>query len=127
MDKIRILIVDDQESVRQSLKTVLRLAPDLEVVGEAAGGAEAAEQAAVLQPDVVVMDMMMAGTDGLAATKAIKRRSRDVAVVMLTMHGSQAMGRRADRAGVDAFVEKGVSMDDLVQTIRRVAGNGPSA
>jgi DNA-binding NarL/FixJ family response regulator len=121
MNKIRVLIVDDQESVRQSLGTVLRLVADLDVVGEAAGGAEAVELAAVLQPDVLVMDMMMAGTDGLAATRAIKRRHRNIRVVLLTMHGSQSMGRRADRAGVDAFVEKGISMESLVQTIREVA------
>lgn len=120
MNKIRVLIVDDQEGVRQSLATVLRLTEDLEVVGEAAGGAEAIQQAAALEPDVLVMDMMMAGTDGLAATRAVKRHHRKIGVVMLTMHGSQVMGRRAQRAGVDAFVEKGVSMRSLVDTIRAV-------
>jgi len=120
MEKIKVLIVDDQESVRQSLRTILQLVDDLEVVGEARDGAEAVEQTKRLEPDVVLMDMKMAPSDGLSAAKGIREHNESVGVVMITMHHSDIARERAIEAGVDAFVEKGIAMEDLVDKIRQV-------
>ena len=111
---------DDQESVRQSLKTILQLVDDLEVVGEAKDGVEAVEQTKRLEPDVVLMDMRMARADGLSAARGIREYSESVGVVMITMHHSDIAREQALEAGVDTFVEKGIAMEDLVEAIRRV-------
>jgi DNA-binding NarL/FixJ family response regulator len=115
-----VLIVDDQESVRQSLKMILQLVDDLKVVGEARDGIEAIEQTKQLHPHVVLMDMKMARADGFGAAKGIKEYSQSVGVVMITMHHSNIARERAIEAGVDVFVEKGIAMEDLVDRIRRV-------
>ncbi|UCF95888.1 MAG: response regulator transcription factor [Spirochaetaceae bacterium] len=120
MKQIRVLIVDDQESVRQSLRTILQLVDDIEVVGEARDGSEAVEQTKRLAPDVVLMDMKMAPSDGLSAAKSIREHSESVGVVMITMHHSDIARGRAVEAGVDVFVEKGIAMEDLVDKIRHV-------
>jgi two-component system response regulator DegU len=121
MKKIKVLIVDDQESVRQSLRTILQLVDDLEVVGEAGDGSEAIEQTKRLNPDVVLIDMKMAPTDGLSAATDIREHSESVGIVMITMHRSDIAKERAIEAGVDAFVEKGIAMEDLIEKIRQVA------
>jgi len=122
MKKIKVLIVDDQESVRQSLKTILQLEDDLEVVGEAKDGVEAVEKTKMLEPDVVLMDMRMTRADGLSAARGIREHSESVGVVMITMHHSDIAREQALEAGVDTFVEKGIAMEDLVDAIRRVYG-----
>jgi DNA-binding NarL/FixJ family response regulator len=120
MKKIKVLIVDDQESVRQSLRTILQLVDDLEVIGEARDGTEAIEQTKRLGPDVVLMDMKMAPSDGLSAAKGIREHSESVGIVMITMHHSDIAREQALEAGVDTFVEKGIAMEDLVDKIRQV-------
>jgi two-component system invasion response regulator UvrY len=120
MKKIKVLVVDDQESVRQSLRTILQLVEDLEVVGEARDGSEAIEQTQRLDPDVVLMDMKMAPSDGLSAARGIRELSESVGVVMITMHHSDIAREQAVEAGVDAFVEKGIAMEDLIEKIRQV-------
>jgi DNA-binding NarL/FixJ family response regulator len=120
MEKTKILIVDDQKNVRRSLGTILGLIDDFELLGEAADGAEAIRLAAVLDPDIVLMDMSMCELDGTAATRSIKESNPRVGVLMLTMHGSQNARQRAFEAGVDGFVEKGIAMEELADSIRRV-------
>jgi DNA-binding NarL/FixJ family response regulator len=120
MEKIKILIVDDQKNVRQSLGTILGLSDDFEVLGEAADGVEAIRLAAELDPDVVLMDMSMSELDGTTATKKIKDSNPRIGVLMLTMHGSQKARQRAFEAGVDGFVEKGIAMEELADSIHRV-------
>ena len=120
MDKTKILIVDDQKNVRQSLGTILELIDDFEVLGEAADGVEAIRLVARLDPDIVLMDMSMSELDGTAATKKIKESNPRVGVLMLTMHGSQTARQRAFEAGADGFLEKGITMDELADSIRRV-------
>ncbi|MBN2551665.1 MAG: response regulator transcription factor [Spirochaetales bacterium] len=120
METTKILIVDDHKNVRQSLGTILGLIDDFEVLGEASDGAEAIRLAAELKPDVVLMDMSMSELDGTAATRNIKGSNPRIGVLMLTMHGSQTARHQAFAAGVDAFVEKGITMDELADSIRRV-------
>ncbi len=118
--KIKLLIVDDQERVRQDLRTALQLMPGLEVVGEAADGFEAVRQAEDLGPDVVLMDLKMPGMDGFEATRQIKARRLVRGVVALTIYGDDSAREQAVRVGVDAFVEKGTPIQALAETIRKI-------
>ena len=120
MEKTKILIVDDQKNVRRSLTTILGLVDDFDVLGEASNGNEAIRLASELDPDIVLMDLSMAELDGAAATKSIKEHEPGVGVLMLTMHGNQNARQRAFQAGVDGFVEKGIAMNELADSIRRV-------
>ena len=101
---VRVLIVDDDQPIRLSLKLVLGSDPDIEVVGEAVNGRQAVELTAETQPDVVLMDCKMPVMDGLEATQLIKSRQPEVKVIMLTA----AFGNRdkAHAAGADAFLLK---------------------
>ena len=113
----RVLIVDDSPQVRQELRTLLTLAGDIEIVGEAADGLEAIRLAEALQPEVVLMDLEMPVLDGYEAARQIKSRWPACRVVALTVHGYEAARRKASQAGVDVFLVKGVSVETLVQAI----------
>jgi DNA-binding NarL/FixJ family response regulator len=113
----RILLVDDSAQVRQELRTLLPLAGNIEIVGEAADGREAIRLAQALQPDVVLMDLEMPVLDGYEATRQIKAGSPSCRVVALTVHGYEAARQKASQSGVDVFLVKGVSVETLVQAI----------
>ena len=115
--KRRVLIVDDSPQVRQELRTLLPLAGDIEVVGEAADGREAIRLVQALRPDVVLMDLEMPVLDGYQATQEIKAMCPACRVVALTVYGDPASRIRAAELGVDAFLVKGVSVESLVQAI----------
>ena len=118
---IKILLVDDQPSVRQGLRMCMELEADLVVVGEAGDGAEAIERIPTLKPDVVVMDVEMPKMDGIAATKRLHEIAPHIAVVILTIHGNTDTRTKAQKAGAKAFVEKQASATDLLTAIRRIA------
>jgi DNA-binding NarL/FixJ family response regulator len=113
----RVLIVDDSAQVRQELRTLLPLAGDIEIVGEAADGLEAIRLAQALQPDVVLMDLEMPVLDGYWAARQIKACCPACRVVALTVHGYEAARQKASQSGVDLFLVKGVSVETLVQAI----------
>jgi len=115
--KRRVLIVDDSPQVRQELRTLLPLAGDIEIVGEAADGLEAVHMAEVLRPQVILMDLEMPVMDGYKATRQIKDHCPSCRVVALTVYGDPASRNRAVEAGVDVFLVKGVSVETLVQAI----------
>jgi DNA-binding NarL/FixJ family response regulator len=119
--EITLLIVDDLEHVRQGLRTILELAGDLTVVGEAGNGLEAIQQVKRCHPDVVLMDLGMPQMDGLEATERIKAQHPETGVLMISIHDSEETRERAARAGADAFLAKGTSTEALVQTIQEVA------
>jgi DNA-binding NarL/FixJ family response regulator len=121
MNDIRVLIVDDMAQVRQDLRTVLPLFGEIEIVGEAADGREAAAQAMALRPDVVLMDLEMPVLDGYESTRRIKAQCPGIRVIALTLHGYAAARDRAARAGTDDFIEKGAPLQALVQSIQRCA------
>jgi DNA-binding NarL/FixJ family response regulator len=118
---IKVLLVDDQPSVRQGLKMRLALEPDLTVAGEASNGMEALELTQSLTPDVVVMDVEMPEMDGITATERLREMSPHVTVVMLSIHGDAATRARARAAGAAAFVEKQGAVETLLAEIRRAA------
>jgi DNA-binding NarL/FixJ family response regulator len=113
----QVLIVDDSPQVRQELRTLLPLAGDIEIVGEAADGREAIRLARALQPDVVLMDLEMPVLDGYEATRQIKAGSPSCRVVALTVHGYEAARQKASQCGADVFLVKGGSVETLVQAI----------
>jgi NarL family two-component system response regulator LiaR len=118
---IRILVVDDHSVVRQGLKMFLSLDPELEVVGEAANGAEAVKSTQQLKPDVVLMDLMMPVMDGIKATEIIRRESPDVEVIALTSVLEDASVVGAVRAGAIGYLLKDTQADELCRAIHAAA------
>ncbi|HLF29126.1 MAG TPA: response regulator transcription factor [Anaerolineae bacterium] len=118
---IRILIVDDHSVVRQGLRMFLSLDPELEVVGEAADGAEGLRLARELLPDVVLMDVLMPVMDGIAATTAIRRELPDTEVIALTSVLEDASVVGAVRAGAIGYLLKDTEADELRRAIKAAA------
>lgn len=118
---IRILLVDDQPLLRQGYRMVLSAEDDLEVVGEAGDGAAAEVAARTLQPDVVLMDVRMPGTDGIVATRRIARELPGVRVIILTTFDIDEYAFSGLRAGASGFLLKNVPPKDLLGAIRAVA------
>ena len=116
--RIRVLIVDDHAMVRRGMRDFLDLHDDLEVVGEAADGAAALEVTAELLPDVVVMDLLMPGIDGIAATTEIKARHPAVEVVAITSFVEEDRIAAAIEAGASGVLLKDAEADDLAGAIR---------
>jgi DNA-binding NarL/FixJ family response regulator len=118
---IRVLIVDDQPLVRSGITTILRAAPDIDVVGEADDGLPAVRLAQELRPDVVCMDVQMPGMDGLEATRRIVAAGVDAAVLVLTTFDSDQNLFAALEAGASGFLLKTAGSDNLVDAVRVLA------
>lgn len=117
---IRILLVDDQKSIRESLKMILESAPDLQVVGTASDGHTAIEQVSYLKPDVVLIDMEMPGLDGVSATQVISQQFADVKVLVLSMHDDEALIAKSTRAGALGYLLKNTPPQELRAAVRFV-------
>ncbi len=115
---ITVLIVDDHQVVRQGLRTFLNLHEDIQVIGEAGDGIRAVELVRELRPDVVLMDLVMPGLDGVEATRQIKAFDPAIKVIALTSFTEDSRVFPAIQAGVTGFLLKDVSPDDLVEAIR---------
>ncbi|WP_460062652.1 response regulator transcription factor [Streptomyces sp. YKOK-I1] len=120
---VRVLLADDQALLRGTFRLLIDSCEDLEVVGEAANGAEAVDRARALRPDLVLMDIRMPGTDGLAATAAICEDPdlTGTRVLVLTMFETDEYVARALRVGASGFLGKYVTTDTLLAGIRTVA------
>src|SRR5256885_12730267 len=118
---IRILLVDDHTVVRKGLRTFLKYDPELEVVGEAADGAQALIRARELKPDVVLMDLLMPVMDGIAATAAIRRELPEIEVLALTSVLEDASVVGAVRAGAIGYLLKDTQAEALCQAIKAAA------
>jgi DNA-binding NarL/FixJ family response regulator len=118
---ITVLLADDQALVREGFRLILEVEPDFEVVGEAANGAEAVEQAIRLTPDVILMDIRMPEMDGIAAARALIRKGVEAKVLMLTTFDRDDYLYGAMRAGASGFLVKDVGRDQLVHAIRTVS------
>ena len=118
-EKISVLLVDDHSMVRMGLKAFFSTLADIEVVGEAATGADAVRLVAELAPDVVLMDLLMPEMDGVEATRRIKKVSPSTRVIVLTSYHEDEHIFPAIRAGALSYVLKNIDPDELAQTVRR--------
>lgn len=125
--KTSVVIVDDHELVRRGIKTILALYDDLELVGQASGGAEAVDLCERLRPDVVLMDLVMpGGMDGAAATEEIVGRFAATRVLALTSFADDRLVEGALRAGAIGYLLKNVSGDQLAEAIRAAKAGRPT-
>ncbi len=124
MEPLRILIADDQTITRSGLRTLLASQSHIEVVGEAANGVEVIEQAAALQPDVILMDLRMPGVNGIEATRRIHRSSPHIAILVLTVFEDDTSVFPAIRAGARGYLLKNADQEELLRGIRTVANGG---
>lgn len=115
---IKILLVDDHAVVRSGLSKFLMVNKDFRLVGEASNGAEAVQMASLHQPDIILMDLMMPGTDGITATREIHRKYPKVKVIALTSFAEQNMVQGALQAGAIGYLQKNVTAKELGQAIR---------
>ncbi|MGV9230265.1 response regulator transcription factor [Streptomyces nigra] len=125
MTAIRLLLVDDDPLVRAGLSLMLGGADDIEIVGEAADGADVGPLADRTRPDVVLMDIRMPGVDGLTATERLRARQDPPQVVLLTTFHADEQVLRALRAGAAGFVLKDTPPAEIVDAVRRVAAGDP--
>jgi len=116
--RIRVLVVDDHPMVRRGLAVFLMVFDDLELAGEAAGGQEAVQLCAELQPDVVLMDMLMPDMDGAAAIKIVRKQSPQIQVIALTSFKEEIIVQSALQAGAIGYLLKDVTADELARAIR---------
>ncbi len=125
-DTIRVLIADDHLIVRKGIQSLLSTEDDIEVVGEAADGAQAVARAQTLKPDVILMDLVMPGMDGIEATRQITARDPATRVLVLTSFAADDKVFPAIKAGALGYLLKDSGPDDLVQAIHRVHRGEPS-
>jgi NarL family two-component system response regulator LiaR len=119
-EQIKVLIADDHQIVRQGLRTFLDLQDDILVVGEANDGLQAVEMAEYLDPDVILMDLVMPNLDGIEAIQQIKTAGINAKVIALTSFTDDEKVFPAIQAGASSYLLKDVSPDDLVEAIRAV-------
>jgi NarL family two-component system response regulator LiaR len=118
MTTIRILLVDDHAVVRSGLSKFLMVNKDLELVAEASDGAEAVQMAGLHKPDVILMDLMMPGMDGITATREIHQKYPQIKIIALTSFSEQNMVQGALQAGAYGYLQKNVTAADLGNAIR---------
>lgn len=120
----RIIIADDHNIVRQGLRQILALAPDITVVGEAANGQEVLAMIAQLECELLLLDMTMPGLSGVELIKRIKQGERPLSVLVLSMHNEGQLVSRALKAGAVGYITKDSDPETLVAAIRKVARGG---
>ena len=122
---MRVLIADDHGIVRSGIRLLLERQPDIEVIGEAADGAEAREMAVRERPDLAILDVKMPKLTGLQATREIKRQAPEVAVLILSMHDDERYLFEALKAGASGYVLKAQADSDLLDAVRAVERGEP--
>jgi DNA-binding NarL/FixJ family response regulator len=124
MDRIRVLIADDQAITRSGLRNFLAEQDVVEIVGEAHNGEQAIELAASLQPDVILMDLRMPAVNGIEATRRIHRASPHIGILVLTIFEDDTSVFPAIRAGARGYLLKNVEQDELLRAISTVSSGG---
>lgn len=123
MEKITVMLIDDHRVVRQGLRDFLELQGDIEIVGEASSGEEGAQLARDLLPDVVLMDLVMPGIDGVETTRRVKAVSPSSKVIVLTSFADDDKVFPAIKAGAISYLLKDISPEDLAHAIRAAQRN----
>jgi DNA-binding NarL/FixJ family response regulator len=123
---VRILIVDDNEMVRRGVKLVLSSCPTYAVCGEASNGKEAVAKARQLQPDLILLDISMPGSNGFETAAAIRREFPSVKIIILSQHDKKRLLPGALEAGADDCIDKNSLSAELLVTIHRVVSNAPA-
>ena len=123
---IRILLVDDHDMVRSGLAVFLLAYDDFELVGEAINGHDALEKCAELRPDVVLMDLMMPGMDGVTAIRLIRERFQETQIIALTSFSEEKLVETSLQAGAIGYLYKNVSVDELASAIRAARAGQPT-
>lgn len=118
---IKVLIIDDHAVVRAGIRLLLESDPDISIVGEGESGFDALRLAADLKPDVVIMDVTMPGMNGVEATRALKSKMPDTAVLTLTIHEGSDYFFQMLQAGASGYVPKRVAPEELIRAIHTVA------
>lgn len=121
---MKIVIVDDDPLVRQSLKLLLEKESDIEVIGVAADGREAIEQCEKALPEIVLMDIRMPNMDGIESTKQINQRWPEVRIMMLTTFKDEQSIRLALRAGAEGYLLKSTAVENMAQQVRALMAGG---
>jgi DNA-binding NarL/FixJ family response regulator len=121
---ISILLVDDQAIVREGLRSMLSLEPDITIVGEAGNGEEAIRRARELHPQIVLMDVRMPGMDGLTALEQLKRVMPKASVIMVTLYDDPDYLLKAVAVGAAGYILKDASREELVRAVRVTAEGG---
>ena len=119
-DNIRVMLVDDHQVLRDGLRLLLESEGDMQVVGEAASGAEALDLAKAVLPDVAVVDLGLPDMSGMEVTRRLGEKLPDVRVVVLSMHTSKEFIVGAIEAGAEAYVPKSTTHESLIEAIRTV-------
>ncbi|MGC9952478.1 MAG: response regulator transcription factor [Bryobacteraceae bacterium] len=122
---VRILLADDHRILREGLRSLLAQQPDMVVVGEAADGEEAVALAGQLRPDLVIMDVVMPGLDGVAATRRIRAEIPATRVIALSMHADRRFVSEMLRAGALGYLLKDSAFEELHQAVRTVMDGRP--
>jgi DNA-binding NarL/FixJ family response regulator len=118
---INIILADDHQVVRKGLKALLSVEQDFNIVGEAGDGLETVKLVEQLQPDVLILDLMMAGINGLEVTRQLNKKNPRTGIVILSMHSNEAYVLEALRSGARAYILKESPPEELVRAIREVS------
>jgi len=124
--RVRVMVVDDHAVVRSGLGAFLQTFTEFELVGEASNGVEAIRVCPELEPDVVLMDLVMPEMDGAKATRAIREQCPDIQVIVLTSFQEEDMVRRALEAGAIGYLLKSTTPDELAEAIRAAHAGQPA-
>jgi DNA-binding NarL/FixJ family response regulator len=121
-EKIKVLLVDDHKLIREGLNSMLVKLPDVEIVGSVGSGEDAINSARQTRPDVILMDIIMAGMNGIEATRWIKEFDSSIKVLLVTKEVSKEYVSAGIKSGVDGYLPKDVSSETLIEAIRTVHG-----
>ena len=122
MKKIRVLIVDDHILIREGLRKVLSMEPEIEVTSEATDGQEAIELSRKMEVDIILLDINMPKVNGITACKIIKEENPHIGIIALTIHDQEEYLFELIRSGISGYILKDVCPDQLIKTILGVAG-----
>ena len=123
MNSITLVLADDHHVVRQGLLKLLEAEPGISVIGDAENGQQAIQLTRQLQPDILVIDLMMPGINGIEVTKQVSKISPQTKTIILSMYGNESYVIEAFRVGAKAYVLKEATVDELVIAIRQAASN----